>query len=249
MILPLYLRARFLLWLGDRALTRSRRLDRRSAAAVARADIWLAASRRMADRVDQARRDSATAPAGDLLYGSKAIAAHLGVAKGVAVHLIRSRAVPWFALAGVACARRSTLATYLDEMEERQAATVEPAAERSPLGIEGMPIADLAVLYATFEGVRDTLRSSASGARQRPRIEAFVRQELELVQTRMDACLRRLAELQPATSDERHARFAPRLRAALELEDWTKMTELHQEDEALREAGLIPDPLPAISEP
>ena len=178
MILPLYLRARLLLWLGDRALTQSRRLDRRSVAAVARADVWLAASRRMADRVDQARRDRVTAPAGDLLYGSKAIAAHLGVAKGVAVHLIRSRAVPWFALAGVACARRSTLAAYLTAMEEGQ-----QAPERSPFGTEGMPIADLAALYATCEGVRDALRSSASGTGQRPRIEAFVQQELELVQT------------------------------------------------------------------
>lgn len=55
---------------------------------------------------------------GDLLHGSSAIAAHLGVPKSVAVHLIRSRAIPWFPLAGVACARRSTLAGHFKVLEE-----------------------------------------------------------------------------------------------------------------------------------
>ena len=54
---------------------------------------------------------------GDLLHGSKAIAAHLGVSKAVAVHLVRRRAIPWFPLAGVACARRSTLAAHFNVLE------------------------------------------------------------------------------------------------------------------------------------
>lgn len=117
MILPLYLRARVLLWLGDRALAQSRRNDRRSAAAMTRAAAWISAARHAVDRVDQARRARPTFPAGDLLHGSRAIAAHLGVPKGVAVHLIRSRQIPSFSLGGVACARRSTLAKHFAVLE------------------------------------------------------------------------------------------------------------------------------------
>ncbi len=54
---------------------------------------------------------------GDLLYGSRAIAAHLGVPKAVAVHLIRSKLIPWFGLGGVACARRSMLAAHFAALE------------------------------------------------------------------------------------------------------------------------------------
>lgn len=119
MILPLYLRARALLWLGDRALARSRRLDRRSDAAMVRAEAWISAARRAADRVDQARRSSSPAPAGDLLHGSRAIAAFLGVPKGVAVHLIRSREIPTFSLGRVVCARKSSLTAHLAALEAR----------------------------------------------------------------------------------------------------------------------------------
>lgn len=117
MILFLYLRARALLWLGDRALAQSRWYDRRSAAATARAEAWISAARRAADRFDHARRGGSTVPAGDLLHGSRAIAAHLGVPKGVAVHLIRSRQIPSFSLGGVACARRSSLAKHFAVLE------------------------------------------------------------------------------------------------------------------------------------
>ncbi|MGU3662010.1 hypothetical protein [Methylobacterium fujisawaense] len=117
MIWLLYLRARLLLWLGDRALARSRRHDWRSRAATARANAWISAARHAADRVDQVRRSGLTFPARDLLHGSRAIAAHLGVPKGVAVHLIRSRQIPSFSLGGVACARRSTLAAHFAALE------------------------------------------------------------------------------------------------------------------------------------
>lgn len=55
---------------------------------------------------------------GDLLYGSRAIAAHLGIRKGTAIHLIRAGLIPWFALGGVACARRSTLAAHFAALED-----------------------------------------------------------------------------------------------------------------------------------
>ncbi|UIY45855.1 hypothetical protein [Methylobacterium radiotolerans] len=117
MIWLLYLRARLLLQLGEHQLARSRRFDRRSSAALARSEVWMAAARCAADHLDQARRPRSTFPAGDLLHGSRAIAAHLGVPKGVAVHLIRSRQIPSFSLGGVACARRSTLAKHFAVLE------------------------------------------------------------------------------------------------------------------------------------
>lgn len=58
-----------------------------------------------------------TTRAGDLLYGSRAIAAHLGIPKATAVHLIRAGLIPWFGLGGVACARRSTLADHFAALE------------------------------------------------------------------------------------------------------------------------------------
>ena len=110
-------RARILLWLGTRDLARSRHHDLRMVTARARAEARLARARQLAERLDRARSARAPRPAGDLLYGSKAIAAHLGVTKGVAVHLVRSGAIPWFPLAGVVCARRSTLAAHFAKLE------------------------------------------------------------------------------------------------------------------------------------
>lgn len=52
----LHLRARLLLWLGERELARSYRYDRRSDAALARAEAWTAAARTAADRLDARRR-------------------------------------------------------------------------------------------------------------------------------------------------------------------------------------------------
>lgn len=73
----------------------------------------MAAARAAAERLESKR----PIPASDLLFGSRAIAAHLGVPKGTARHLIRSGAIPWFELAGVACARRSTLAAHFQALE------------------------------------------------------------------------------------------------------------------------------------
>lgn len=107
-------RARILLWLGTRDLARCRRYEVRIEAMQARAQARVSRAQAILDRL---RPSGPPCPAGDLLYGSKAIAAHLGVTKAVAVHLIRSGAIPWFALAGVACARRSTLAAHFAGLE------------------------------------------------------------------------------------------------------------------------------------
>lgn len=119
MSLFLHLRARLLLWLGARELARSRRLDRRSDTAMARAERWTAAARIAADRLERERRPGPTFPAGDLLYGSRAIAAHLGVKKSLGIHFVREGLIPTFNLGGVACARRSTLAAHFKALEDR----------------------------------------------------------------------------------------------------------------------------------
>lgn len=62
-------------------------------------------------------RDKHTGPPGDLLYGAKAVAAFLGVPKGVAAHLMRTRLIPAFPLGDVHCCRRSSLTRHLDTLE------------------------------------------------------------------------------------------------------------------------------------
>lgn len=59
----LHLQARLLLWLGGRELERSYRYDRRSAAALIRAEAWTAEARAIADRLDERTRNSLTARA------------------------------------------------------------------------------------------------------------------------------------------------------------------------------------------
>lgn len=56
----LHLRARTLLWLGSRELARSYRYDRRSAAALIRAEAWMAKARVVADRLDDRSRNNLT---------------------------------------------------------------------------------------------------------------------------------------------------------------------------------------------
>lgn len=107
-------RARILLWLGTYDLALCRRYEVRIEATQARAQARVGRAQAILDRLQPS---GPPCPAGDLLYGSKAIAAHLGVSKGVAVHLVRSGAIPWFPLAGVACARRSTLAAHFAKLE------------------------------------------------------------------------------------------------------------------------------------
>lgn len=63
MIPFLYLHARLFLWLGGRELARSYRYDRRSAAALIRAEAWMAEARAVADRLERARRLRSTFPA------------------------------------------------------------------------------------------------------------------------------------------------------------------------------------------
>ena len=115
--LPFHIRARIMLWLATCDIARSRRLDTLSAAAVDRAAIRMGRARALVERIAGIRQAGPSYPAGDLLYGSKAIAAHLGVPKGVAVHLVRSGSIPWFKLARVVCARRSTLAAHFAKSE------------------------------------------------------------------------------------------------------------------------------------
>ena len=109
----LHFRARLLLARASFWLLGSCWHDRASAAALKRAGRWMAAARAAAERLESKR----PAPDGDLLFGSRAIAAHLGVPKATARHLIRVRAIPWFEFAGVACARRSTLAAHFQALE------------------------------------------------------------------------------------------------------------------------------------
>lgn len=111
------IRSRAWLWLAMRDIARSRRHDALSTAALDRSENRVNHARVLADRFASTRPTRPPCPAGDLLHGSKAIAAHLGVPKGVAVHLVRSGAIPWFPLAGVACARRSTLAAHFARLE------------------------------------------------------------------------------------------------------------------------------------
>lgn len=118
--LPLWLQARLLLQLGVRELGRSHRYSRSADAAAERADARMAEARAIADRLRRLRQAETRVPPGDLLHGSRAIAAHLGVPKSVAVHLIRSRLIPCFALGGVACARRSSLAAHFQALEAKR---------------------------------------------------------------------------------------------------------------------------------
>ncbi len=53
----------------------------------------------------------------DLLYGVPAIAAHMGIRPMQAHHQIRKGSLPVFRMAGVICARKSTIAAWLAEQE------------------------------------------------------------------------------------------------------------------------------------
>ena len=60
-------------------------------------------------------------PASDLLYGTDAIARFLGVKPRAAFHLIETRRIPFFKIGKVVCARRTSLAAKLDELEAEAA--------------------------------------------------------------------------------------------------------------------------------
>jgi hypothetical protein len=55
----------------------------------------------------------------DLLYGVPAIAAFLGLRTKQARHRISDGTIPSFRIGGTICARRSSLAAWLEECERR----------------------------------------------------------------------------------------------------------------------------------
>ncbi len=57
----------------------------------------------------------------DLLYGVPAIAAFLGLRTKQARHRIAAGTIPSFRIGATICARRSSLATWLEECEARAA--------------------------------------------------------------------------------------------------------------------------------
>ena len=56
-------------------------------------------------------------PAGDLLYGAHRIAEFLGITQRAAYHLIETKRIPFFKIGKTVCARRSTLAARIAELE------------------------------------------------------------------------------------------------------------------------------------
>lgn len=55
----------------------------------------------------------------DFLYGAAAIAKALGITEKQARHRIESRDIPTFKVGGTICARRSSLARWMAELERR----------------------------------------------------------------------------------------------------------------------------------
>ena len=67
--------------------------------------------------------DTSNPPAGaDLLYGAHAIAEFLGIKERAAYHLIETRRIPFFKIGKTVCARRSTLAARIAELEAESSA-------------------------------------------------------------------------------------------------------------------------------
>ena len=61
--------------------------------------------------------DTSVPAAGDLLYGIHAIAAFLGTKEQAAYHLCETKRIPFFKVGKTVCARRSTLARAIAELE------------------------------------------------------------------------------------------------------------------------------------
>ena len=53
----------------------------------------------------------------DLLYGAHAIAEFLGIKERAAYHLIETRRIPFFKIGKTVCARRTSLAARIAELE------------------------------------------------------------------------------------------------------------------------------------
>ena len=58
----------------------------------------------------------------DLLYGAKAIAQHLGLEEKPTRHRIYRKIIPTFKIGDTICARRSTIAEWLAELEAKAGA-------------------------------------------------------------------------------------------------------------------------------
>ena len=63
-------------------------------------------------------------PAGELLYGSAAIAAFLGIRQRQAYHLISTGGLPTFKIGDVVCARPDTVRAWIAEREAAGAKAV-----------------------------------------------------------------------------------------------------------------------------
>ena len=61
--------------------------------------------------------DTAENQGPDLLYGCPRIAEHLGLTEDQIYHLARMKRIPTFKVGRTLCARRSTLAAAIDELE------------------------------------------------------------------------------------------------------------------------------------
>ena len=71
-----------------------------------------------AQAIDEAREPTV----GDLLYGVKAIADYLGIDEPAARYRCETGQIPTFKMGIIICAKRSTLARWLDEIEDGHAA-------------------------------------------------------------------------------------------------------------------------------
>ena len=58
----------------------------------------------------------------DLLYGAPAIASYLGLTQDAVYHLARLKRLPTFRMGRTICARRSTLAAKIAELEAKSSA-------------------------------------------------------------------------------------------------------------------------------
>ena len=61
--------------------------------------------------------DTMHQPTADLLYGCEAIAEFLGIKERAAQHLVETNRIPFFKIGKTLCARRSTLAARIAELE------------------------------------------------------------------------------------------------------------------------------------
>ena len=63
-----------------------------------------------------------TEPTPDLLYGAPRIAEYLGLTPAAVYHLAAQRRIPTFRLGKTVCARRSTLAKRIEQLESELSA-------------------------------------------------------------------------------------------------------------------------------